>query len=109
MGDIIKYGKEAVHELVFAGFEARIEKRNSQWIDIWLKPTLAEHCELPTDLIDFSILVIATTDGRLVQSVALDEDCDCEYSFTSSEKEQIALFIGQEEIQRRISEAARSN
>lgn len=103
---MIKYGMDAAHELIFAGFQARIEKRDSQWIDIWLKPELAESSLLPADIIDFSILVIATPDGQLVQSVALDEDCDCEYSFTPSEKEQIAAFIRQEGIQRQICEAA---
>lgn len=103
---MIKYGMDTVHELVFTGFKARIEKRDSQWIDIWLRPELAESCLLPGDIIDFSILVIATPDGQLVQSVALDEDCDCEYSFTIGEKEQIAAFIRQGDIQRQICEAA---
>ncbi|MFD0587073.1 hypothetical protein ACFQZE_03570 [Paenibacillus sp. GCM10027627] len=99
---MIKYGLDRVMELKFVEFRPVIEKRDEQWIDIVLHPVLDKATPIPDDLIQFSALVICTLDGTVVQMVPQDEDCDCEYQFTFSEKEQIKSFVESEEIQQAI-------
>lgn len=103
---MIKYGSDTVKELQFLSFEPRIEQRDSQWIDIVLRPALAESTPVPDDMIDFSIWVICTIDGSIVQILPQDEDCDCEYNFTAGEKEQITAYVEREEIQSAIANLA---
>lgn len=100
---MIKYGLDTVTELKFLSFEPSIERRDSQWVDVILRPVLAESTPVPDDMIDFTILVICTLDGTIVQMVPQDEDCDCEYNFTVGEKEQIAAYIEQESVQSAIA------
>lgn len=100
---MIKYGLDTVTELQFLAFEARIEQRDAQWVDIVLRPVLAGSTPVPDDMIDFSIWVICTLDGTIVQMVPQDEDCDCEYNFTIGEKEQIKAYVEQEDIQEAIA------
>lgn len=100
---MIKYGLDTVTELQFLDFEPRIEQRDTQWVDIVLRPVLAESTPVPDDMIDFSIWVICTLDGTIVQMVPQDEDCDCEYNFTIGEKEQIQAYVEQEKIQKAIA------
>ncbi|MDQ6418064.1 hypothetical protein RB620_01310 [Paenibacillus sp. LHD-117] len=100
---MIKYGLDRVTELKFLSFMPTIERRDSQWIDIVLRPELAEATPVPDDMIDFTILVICTLDGTVVQMVPQDEDTDCEYGFTVGEKEQIAAYVARSEIQAEIA------
>ncbi|MEK3881302.1 hypothetical protein [Paenibacillus sp. PL2-23] len=100
---MIKYGSDRITELTFTSYKAAVELReDGQWVDITLLPTLHESTPLPEDIIQFSILVICTTTGAIAQIVPQDEDCDCEYQFTFSEKEQITAYIMSEEMQSRI-------
>lgn len=100
---MIKYGSDRITELKFVSFKPTMELRpDGQWVDIVLEPAVDESTPIPDDLIQFSILVICTTDGVIAQIVPQDEDCDCEYQFTFSEKEQIKAFILSEEIQTKI-------
>ncbi|WP_054024678.1 hypothetical protein [Bacillus sp. FJAT-28004] len=99
---MIKYESEKMTELIFRSFQPTIERRNEQWIDIILHVEHASETEMPDDMIDFTILVICTIDGRIAQMVPHDEGCDCEYQFTVSEKEQITAFIMQSYIQEEI-------
>lgn len=100
---MIKYGSDRITELKFKSFTSMIELRpDGQWVDIALHPAVEEETPIPDDLIEFSILVICTRDGVIAQIVPQDEDCDCEYQFTFSEKEQIKAFVMSEEIQTRI-------
>lgn len=99
---MIKYGLDRITELKFRSFQPVIERRDEQWVDITLHFELAPETDAPEDLIDFTALVICTTDGTIVQMVPHDEGCDCEYQFTVSEKEQIAAFIMQPHIQAEI-------
>ncbi|MFD0958968.1 hypothetical protein [Paenibacillus chungangensis] len=103
---MIKYGLDRITELEFLGFTPRVERRDGQWIDIVLQPELAEATPAPDDLIHFTILVICTHDGTIVQMVPQDEDCDCEYGFTVGEKEQIATYVSSEGIQRQVANVA---
>ncbi|SFE58280.1 hypothetical protein SAMN04487969_10420 [Paenibacillus algorifonticola] len=99
---MIKYGLDTVTELKFEKIIANMERRNDQWVDIELLFELSEATPAPDDLIDFSGLVICTPEGSIAQIVPQDEDCDCEYQFTTFEKEQITAFILQEQNQLRI-------
>lgn len=99
---MIKYGSDRITELKFKDFYPRIERRDHQWVDIVLRPELSEQTTLPDDLIDFTALVICTTNGTVVQILPQDEDCDCEYQFTFSEKEQIRAFVERDDIQAAI-------
>lgn len=100
---MIKYGSDRITELKFLSFKTLMEIRtDGQWVDIVLHPIVDESTPIPYDLIQFSILVICTTDGVIAQIVPQDEDCDCEYQFTFSEKEQIKAFVMSEEIQSKI-------
>ncbi|MCR2802858.1 hypothetical protein [Paenibacillus soyae] len=100
---MIKYGSDCITELKFEGYRPAMELReDGQWVDIVLHPSLHESTPAPDDLIQFSILVICTTDGTIAQIVPQDEDCDCEYQFTFSEKEQIASYINSGEVQAAI-------
>lgn len=104
---MIKYGSDRIEELKFASFKTLIERRNEQWIDINLVPQLSpDSAELPTDLIDFSILVICNHSGVIAQMVPQDIGCDCEYQLTFSEKEQVKAWILTETIQSQIKLAA---
>lgn len=96
---MIKYGLDEIQELKFEAFKLHIEKRDKQWIDIMLIPTLSESSTLPTDLIDFSILVICNTQGVIAQIVPQDVGCDCEYQLTFSEKEQVEAYIESDTVQ----------
>ena len=100
---MIKYGCDRITELKFVSYKPLIELReDGQWVDIVLHPALHELTPVPDDLILFSILVICTTSGTIAQIIPQDEDCDCEYQFTFSEKEQIASFVMSEEMQAAI-------
>lgn len=103
---MIKYGLDRITELKFLGFTPLVERRDGQWIDIVLQPELNEATPVPDDVIEFTILVICTHDGTIVQMVPQDEDCDCEYGFTVGEKEQIAAYIATDAIQRQIANVA---
>lgn len=100
---MIKYGLEKVTELRFKKFYASMERRNGQLVDIELRFDLADETPAPDDLIDFTALVICTVDGTIAQIVPQDVGCDCEYQFTVQEKEQIAAYIGREDVQREIA------
>ena len=94
-------------ELKFIGFDAVIERRDGQWVDVELRLKTDEATPLPADLIDLTALVVCTHAGYPIQIEALDEGCDCEYQFTVFEKEQIERYIRNDEVQARIAEAAR--
>jgi len=94
-------------ELTFIGFDAVIERRDGQWIDVELRMETDEATPLPADLIDLTALVVCTHAGHPIQIEALDEGCDCEYQFTVFEKEQIERFIRGDEVQARIIKASR--
>ncbi|MCM3629947.1 hypothetical protein M3194_21670 [Paenibacillus glycanilyticus] len=100
---MIKYGLEKVTELRFESITAEMERRDNQWVDIVLRFEVAEDTPVPPDLIDFSGLVICTLGGAIGQIVPQDEDIDCEYQFTTFEKEQIRSFIERDEIKQRIA------
>ncbi|MUT67365.1 hypothetical protein [Paenibacillus sp. NEAU-GSW1] len=101
---MIKYGLDRVTELQFDAFHPTIEKRDGgQWVDITLRFELASETPVPDDLIDFSGLVITTLSGAIAQIVPQDEDTDCEYQFTTFEKEQIRAFIESDEVQQLIA------
>ncbi|GLX68094.1 hypothetical protein [Paenibacillus glycanilyticus] len=100
---MIKYGLDTVTELKFDSISATMERRDHQWVDIVLRFEVSENTPIPSDIIDFSGLVICTHSGAIAQIVPQDEDIDCEYQFTVSEKEQIRSFIDSDEIQRRIA------
>lgn len=105
---MIRYGDETWSDLVFTAFYPRVEKRDSQWVDVELRVKTAAATSLPDDLIDFSLLVVCTHRGFPMQIVPQDEGCDCEYQLTVNEKQQIEDFISGEEIQALIKEAAES-
>ncbi|RJX37716.1 hypothetical protein D3P09_22370 [Paenibacillus pinisoli] len=100
---MIKYGSDHMTELRFLSFDATMERRDDQWVDIVLRPTLDERTPVPDDLIQFTVYVICTVDGTVVQMIPQDEDCDCEYQLTFSEKEQVQAYIMQPQIQEAIS------
>ncbi|RJE90200.1 hypothetical protein D3P07_08295 [Paenibacillus sp. 1011MAR3C5] len=100
---MIKYGSDLITELRFIRFDASMERRDNQWVDIVLQPTLDESTPVPDDLIQFTVYVICTLDGTIVQMIPQDEDCDCEYQLTFSEKEQVRAYIMQSDIQEQIS------
>ncbi|MHA6484044.1 hypothetical protein ACX1C1_19300 [Paenibacillus sp. strain BS8-2] len=100
---MFKYGMDTVTELRFLSFTHKIEKRDEQWMDIMLQPELADTTPVPDDIIDFSIWVICTHAGTIVQILPQDEDCDCEYNFTPFEKEQITVYINSEPVQAMIA------
>ena len=96
---MIKYGLDIIEELKFITFDIHIEKRDQQWVDINLVPIVLEGAPLPTDLIDFGILVICSHEGIIAQMVPQDVGCDCEYQLTFSEKEQIRQYIESDQVQ----------
>ncbi|MFF2887426.1 hypothetical protein [Paenibacillus sp. NPDC057967] len=100
---MIKYGSDQITELRFTRFDASMERRDDQWVDIVLRPTVDEGTPVPDDLIQFTLYVICTLDGTIVQMVPQDEDCDCEYQLTFSEKEQVSAYMTQPAIQEAIS------
>ncbi|WP_424768902.1 hypothetical protein [Paenibacillus sp. sgz302251] len=99
---MIKYGLDRITELKFQSFQPVIERRDDQWVDIVLRFELSPAAEAPSDLIDFTALVICTLDGAIAQMIPQDEGCDCEYQFTVGEKEQITAIIMQPDIQAEI-------
>jgi hypothetical protein len=103
---MIRYGDETWRELTFSAFYPRVERRDSQWIDVELRVEAAAETPLPDDLIDFSILVICTHSGFPVQIVPMDEGCDCEYQLTQGEKEQVEAYLQGEPVLQLIREAA---
>ncbi|BBI33691.1 hypothetical protein [Cohnella abietis] len=103
---MIRYGDEAWAELKFTKFAYKIEKRDNQWVDVYLTVETAEATPLPLDIIDFKIMVICTHEGHPIQLVTLDEDCDCEYQLTEWEKDQINAFIRSAEINEAIKTKA---
>ncbi|MCA0757986.1 hypothetical protein KP806_23275 [Paenibacillus sp. N4] len=105
---MIKYGLDRVTELKFESIDSKIERRDEQWIDITLRFKLAPGTEAPSDLIDFTALVICTLSGTIAQIVPQDEGCDCEYQFTVGEKEQIAAYINRPDIQAEIEKQSSS-
>ncbi|WP_276351371.1 hypothetical protein [Cohnella caldifontis] len=103
---MIRYGDETWNELSFTGFRPSAEKRDRQWVDVELRVKTAEETPLPTDLIDFSILVVCTHAGFPMQIAPQDEGCDCEYQLTAEEKRQIEAYIATEPVQALIRQAA---
>ncbi|WP_270171309.1 hypothetical protein [Paenibacillus sp. SYP-B4298] len=101
---MIKYGSDTITQLRFASFTPRLERRDEQWIDVELRFELEAGLQgaAPDDLIDLTIMVICTHGGQIAQIVPLDEGCDCEYQFTADEKQQIADYILDNDIQERI-------
>ncbi|MCR8656807.1 hypothetical protein [Paenibacillus endoradicis] len=104
---MIKYGLDQIEELKFISFDIHIEKRDQQWVDINLVPVVLEGAPLPTDLIDFNILVICSHEGIIAQMVPQDVGCDCEYQLTFAEKEQVRNYIESDEIQGLIEKVVR--
>lgn len=102
---MIKYGLDTIEELKFITYDIHIEKRDQQWIDINLVPIVLESTPIPTDLIDFNILVICSHEGIIAQMVPQDVGCDCEYQLTFSEKEQVRQYIESDHVQLRIAKA----
>ncbi|SEM85178.1 hypothetical protein [Paenibacillus sp. OV219] len=105
---MIQYGADTITQLRFLSFKPRLERRNNQWVDIVMRAEVAEETPVPEGLIEMSIYVICTLSGAIAQIVPLDEDCDCEFQFTSDEKEQIRAYIESEEIQSQIAKLALS-
>jgi hypothetical protein len=102
---VIRYGSDRIDELKFTSFKTVMERRDEQWVDINLTPRLATNsAELPSDLIDFSILVICNHSGVIAQMVPQDIGCDCEYQLTFSEKEQVKAWMNSGDIQRQLKE-----
>lgn len=102
---MIKYGLDKIQELKFITLDIHIEKRDEQWVDINLVPIVMEGTPLPSDLIDFNILVICTHEGFIAQMVPQDVGCDCEYQLTFSEKEQVRQYVETAQIQSLIAQA----
>jgi hypothetical protein len=86
---MIQYGSTDINELKFLGFQASIEPRDGQWIDVELRPQLTENSQLPADISELTALLICTYSGDIAQFVPQDEGRDCEYHFTESEKAQL--------------------
>jgi len=103
---MIQYGSEQVTELKFEAFIPRLELRNSHWIDIDLELVLSPNTPAPKETVDLSALVICTIEGIIAQIVPLDEGCDCEFQFTTDEKNQIQAYIESSEIQKAIAQLA---
>ncbi|GFN32339.1 hypothetical protein [Paenibacillus xylaniclasticus] len=99
---MIQYGNDVITELKFVGFSPRIERRDSQWVDIELIPTLWPGTPVPPGIQELTVYVVTTIGGQIAQIVPYDEGTDCEFQFTMSEKEQISAYILSEEIQERI-------
>lgn len=102
---MIRYGDEQWTELRFEKFNYTAERRDAQWVDVGLKVETSEQTPLPTDVIDFSILVVCTHSGHPIQLVAMEEGCDSEYQLTESEKEQIEAIVRSPDVQAAIREA----
>ncbi|SFS62208.1 hypothetical protein [Paenibacillus sp. BC26] len=100
---MIQYGSEQVTQLRFMTFIPRLELRDDQWVDIELRMIVDQATPVPDGLIDLTALVICTHSGVIAQIVPLDEGCDCEFQFTSDEKEQIRAYIESAEIQTQIA------
>ncbi|RAP78243.1 hypothetical protein [Paenibacillus montanisoli] len=105
---MIQYGSDTITQLKFLAFYPRMERRDDQWIDIELRAEVSHETPIPSGLIDLTILVICTHSGAIAQIIPLDEGCDCEFQFTSDEKEQIASYIESDEIQAEIAKLALS-
>lgn len=105
---MFRYGDDRPKELKFTGFEASVDRRDGQWIDVELRLCLDASTPLPDDVIDLTALAVCTHVGHPIQIEPLDEGIDCEYQFTMFEKEQIERYIRGDELQARIAEAARN-
>ncbi|MBB6669205.1 hypothetical protein [Cohnella nanjingensis] len=103
---MIRYGDEFAKELTFVGIDARIERRDGQWVDVVLRFATAEETPIPSDLIDLTGLIVCTHEGHPIQMIPLDEGCDCEYQFTVGEKEQIEAYIRSEAVQTALKREA---
>jgi hypothetical protein len=103
---MIRYGDEMWTELKFTSFQYEVERRDKQWIDVFLKVETDEDTPLPLDLIEFSVLAICTHQGHPIQLVTLDEGMDCEYQLTQWEKDQIEAFIRTDEVRKALLKAA---
>jgi len=99
---MIQYGSDTVTELKFVGFSPRVERRDSQWVDIELIPALWPGTPVPSGIQELSIYVVTTAGGQIAQIVPYDEGIDCEFQFTVSEKEQISAYIMSDDIQEHI-------
>jgi hypothetical protein len=86
---MIQYGSTDIKELQFHGFRVSVEPRDSQWIDVELRPEPAAISGLPADISQLTALLICTYSGDIAQIVPQDEGRDCEYQFTESEKTQL--------------------
>ncbi|PZE21789.1 hypothetical protein [Paenibacillus xerothermodurans] len=89
---MIQYGAVESVDLKFENFRFMIEPRESQWIDVVLRPQLSRGSKLPADIEELTALLICAYSGEIVQFVPQDEGRDCEYQFTPSEKEQLRQF-----------------
>lgn len=103
---MIQYGSETVTQLKFRSFKPRMERRDGQWIDIELAVEVEAATPVPQDLAELTVLVICTHGGVIAQIVPLDEGTDCEFQFTSDEKEQIAAYVEHPEMQSAIANLA---
>ncbi|QHW34538.1 hypothetical protein GZH47_29590 [Paenibacillus rhizovicinus] len=103
---MIQYGSETVTQLKFRSFQPRLERRDSQWVDIELAIEVDETTPVPQDLMELTVLVICTHGGVIAQIVPLDEGTDCEFQFTADEKDQIRAYIEGAEIQTVIANLA---
>ncbi|MBM7563337.1 hypothetical protein [Paenibacillus sacheonensis] len=103
---MIQYGSDTITQLTFVSFRPRMERRDNQWIDIELAIEVNETTPVPMELTDLTVLVICTHGGAIAQIVPLDEGTDCEFQFTSDEKEQIRTYIESETMQAAIANLA---
>ncbi|NBD23452.1 hypothetical protein [Paenibacillus glycinis] len=105
---MIQYGSETITQLKFRSFKPRLERRDNQWIDIELAVEVEDRTPVPAGLAELTALVICTHGGVIAQIVPLDEGTDCEFQFTSDEKEQISVYVESSEMQAAIANLARS-
>jgi hypothetical protein len=103
---MIRYSDELWAELKFTSFQYEVERRDNQWVDVYLKVETAEETPLPLDLIEFSIVAVCTHEGHPIQLVTMDEGCDSEYQLTEWEKDQIEAFIRTDEVRKTILKSA---
>jgi len=89
---MIQYGSELVTELKFEQYEAVIEPRDRQWVDVELRFVWSADGELPADISELTALLICTRTGDIFQIVPQDEGRDCEFQFTESEKAQLRAY-----------------
>ncbi|WP_219837496.1 hypothetical protein [Paenibacillus sp. R14(2021)] len=105
---MIQYGSDTITALRFLSFKPQMERRDTQWIDIELRPEIAAETPVPAEITDLTVLVICTHGGVIAQIVPHDEGTDCEFQFTFEEKEQIRSYIEQADMQAAIANLARN-